>query len=257
MSDTPASPKANRLAAPGWLDGRLVLGVLLVLVSVVVGARSLSAADRSQLVWAATGDLAAGSQLQAGDLRPVRVRLFEDNAGLYLPAAGAPPEGYVLRRPIGTGEFLPREAVLLPEQDIDFRRVTVPVERGHFPLGLGHGELVDVWLTPERRPGAEAAPPQEGEPATDGVPAGASADAPEAQALALRGAQQVLAQVPVAVVDARDEFGGAGAVPIVLLVRPNDVAELVSAMGLGRLDLVSVPSRPEAEGLLTPSVEAG
>ncbi len=47
MSDAPGSPKAGRLATPGWVDGRLVLGVLLVLVSVVVGARVLSAADRS------------------------------------------------------------------------------------------------------------------------------------------------------------------------------------------------------------------
>ncbi len=90
MPDTPASPRASRLPAPGWLDGRLVLGVLLVLVSVVVGARVLSTADRSTLVWAAATDLTAGSQLAADDLAPVRVRLFESSAR-YLAADGHRP----------------------------------------------------------------------------------------------------------------------------------------------------------------------
>src|SRR5687768_14738118 len=41
-SAVPPSPTARRLALPRWLDTRLVLGVLLVLVSVLVGARVLS-----------------------------------------------------------------------------------------------------------------------------------------------------------------------------------------------------------------------
>lgn len=50
MTEVPTSPAARRLASPRWLDGRLVLGVLLVLASVLVGARLLSSADRSQQV---------------------------------------------------------------------------------------------------------------------------------------------------------------------------------------------------------------
>ncbi len=242
MPDTPASPGASRLAAPGWLDGRLVLGVLLVLVSVVVGARVLSSADRSTLVYAVTKDLAAGSVLQDGDLERVRVRLF-DNAGAYV-AAGDPPLGYVVRRGIGSGELLPREALDLPERDVDYREVTVAVEAGHLPPGLGHAAQVDVWVT------AEAA----GEP--DAAPAGSRPE--DELELELRGAQLVLQGVTV--LDVRLDggaFSGSTSIPVVLQVRPSEVAGLVSAMSLGRIDLVRVPRAAEGSGRLAPVAGAG
>ena len=252
MSDTPASPKANRLAAPGWLDGRLVLGVLLVLVSVVVGARVLSSADRSQLVWAATKDLAVGSQLQEGDLTAVRVRLFE-TADRYIGAGGEAPVGYVLRRGVGAGDLLPSESLSRPEEDADFRRVTVPVEVGHFPPALADDQQVDVWLTPGDLEGSG--------PAAGGAPATGSqtgAAAPDAAALQLRGAQLVLSGVTVLERPREGEFASTGAaVPIVLQVRPGDVGKLVSAMALGRIDVVGVPRAAEASGDLLPPAEAG
>ena len=231
MPDTPASPRASRLPVPGWLDGRLVLGVLLVLVSVVIGARVLSTADRSTLVWAAATELTAGSQLTRSDLEPVRVRLFESSAR-YVSASGEPPVGYVLQRGIGAGELLPQDALVTPETDVDFRLVTVPLEAGHYPPGLREEQQVDLWVTPA----AAAADP----------PAPAAA-APEA--LALRGAQRVLSSVVVVDAPARDDLAvGGSAVPVVLQVRPDDVDEVVSAMGLGRLDLVRVPRAAEATG---------
>jgi hypothetical protein len=74
----------------------------------------------------------------------------------------------------------------------------------------------------------------------------------------LRGAQQVLSQVVVASGPVEDELVAAGGtVPIVLQVRPDDVDEVVSAMGLGRLDLVRVPREDEATGDVATPVEAG
>jgi len=73
-------PTPRRIRPPRWLDLRLVLGVLLVLGSVLLGARVVAAADATVPVWAATGDLAAGTELTAGDLRAVDVRLG-DSAG--------------------------------------------------------------------------------------------------------------------------------------------------------------------------------
>lgn len=234
MSDTPASPRASRLAAPGWLDGRLVLGVLLVLVSVVVGARVLSAADRSTLVYAATKDLAPGSVLQGDDLEQVRVRLF-DNASSYV-AVGTPPLGYVVRRGIGSGELLPRDALTLPDEDVDFREVTVPVEVGHLPPGLSAHTQVDVWVTPQA---AVKQAQEAGQP-----PDGAS---PSPSDLELRGAQLVLQGVTVRTVQSDGgAFSGSTSIPVVLRVRPTEVASLISAMSLGRIDLVRVPR--DAEG---------
>lgn len=229
MSDGSGSPAASRLSTPRWLDGRLVLGVLLVLVSVVVGARVLSAADRSQLVWATTGDLAVGSQLTESDLTPVRVRLFA-SVDRYLDASGPPPVGYVVRRGVGAGELLPDDALVLPE-DGPYRLVTVAVEAGHFPPDLQDEQEVDVWVTPTRAGSAPSATP--------------TAD-PRAP-VDLRAAQEVLSRVAVATGPQTEAFRSGGTTsPVVLRVRKADVGLLVSATSVGRLDLVRVPRNAEA-----------
>jgi hypothetical protein len=223
-----------------------VLGLLLVLVSVVVGARVLSSADRSTLVWAASKDLTAGTLLAEGDLEPVRVRLFE-TAGRYVGAAGQPPVGYVVRRGLDAGELLPEGALTEPERGDGLRLVTVPVEAGHYPPTLRDDQRVDLWVTPQADPDPAAAP----------TGPAATSDGP-VEPLVLRGAQQVLSQVVVASGPVRDELAGAGGtVPIVLQVRPQDVDEVVSAMGLGRLDLVRVPRASEADGDAARPVGAG
>src|SRR5659263_396623 len=86
----PPSPPASRLRAPRWLDGRLVAGIVLVLVSVVVGARLVAAAGATTRVYAAATDLALGSQLTAADVTTVRSRLF-DSGHSYVDAAGPSP----------------------------------------------------------------------------------------------------------------------------------------------------------------------
>lgn len=231
----PRSPTARRLATPGWLDGRLVLGVLVVLLSVVLGARLLASADRSQLVWAASGDLAVGSQLSQGDLTAVRVRLF-DSVDRYLDATRPPPVGYIIRRGIGAGELLPDDALGLPEEQA-FRLVTVPLEAGHFPPGLADEQQVDVWVTPSR-------------------PAATTAAA--VGPLDLRGAQPVLLAVAVANGPPEQTFSsGATSLPVVLRVRQEDVGPLVSAMSLGRIDLVRVPRNGEVSGTRAPPAGTG
>src|SRR3954469_9247467 len=82
-------PVPRRVSPPRWLDLRLVLGVLLVLGSVLLGARVVSAADATVPVWALATDLAAGSELTAADLVAVDVRL-DDAAGAYLSTAQDP-----------------------------------------------------------------------------------------------------------------------------------------------------------------------
>ena len=48
---------------------------------------------------------------------------------------------------------------------------------------------------------------------------------------------------------------GGSAVPVVLQVRPDQVDEVVSAMGLGRLDVVRVPREAEAGADLAPGAD--
>ena len=140
----PASPPANRQRMPSWLDLRLVLGVLLILVSVVVGARVISAADDSVRVWAVNSDLAAGAVLVEADVRPVRVRLF-DNAEQYL-STGRSPAGRTLTRDLGAGELLPRGALTArPCGSL----VSIPVSAAHLPTPIAKGQRIDVFATPK------------------------------------------------------------------------------------------------------------
>jgi hypothetical protein len=219
VNEPPPSPKANRLAAPGWLDGRLVLGVLLVLVAVVIGARVLSSADRSQTVWAASRDLAPGTQLTAEDLHRSRVRLFGDDTRRYV--SGGAPVGYVLRRGVGADELLPFQALVRPTDDIAFREVTVPVARGHLPPGLARGMQVDVYVSPQGRAGA----------------APAAATPP----------RLVVRNVTVVARPKASGFaGGTGTEESILLrLRPTEVPVLLAAMSEGRIDLVGVPRLQE------------
>jgi len=219
VTDAPASPKASRLAAPSWLDTRLVLGVLLVLVSVVVGARVLSSADRSQTVWVTTRDLAAGSELVREDLAVARVRLFGDSRQ-YISGRGPAPVGYFLRRAVGARELLPLRALTEPGKDVTFRAITVPVGRGHLPPDLRAGMQVDVYVSPTSSAGAteQAGPPR----------------------LVVRG-------VTVLLRPKTSGFAGGGSSDegVVLQVRPTEVPLVLAAMSEGRIDLVGVPRLQE------------
>ena len=93
VSELPV-PSATRLKSPSWPDGRLVIGVVLVLLSVVVGAKIISSSQRYDVMWAASRDIAPGTTLIKSDLVQVDVR-FKDHGALYISAAGASPVGRV------------------------------------------------------------------------------------------------------------------------------------------------------------------
>src|SRR3954468_13497919 len=146
-------PVPRRVRPPRWLDLRLVLGLVLVLGSVLLGARVGSAADATVPVWAAAGDLAAGTVLTPEDLVAVDVRL-DDVAGSYL-ASSTRPEGRTLARGVGDGELLPRAVLAEPARLV---QLALPVQAGYVPPSLRRGQLVDVYAVAEPAPGAAAAP---------------------------------------------------------------------------------------------------
>jgi hypothetical protein len=126
-----------------------VLGVLLVLVSVLLGARVVGAADTTVPVWATSGDLAAGTVLSAGDLVAVDVRL-DDAADRYL-ATSTRPEGRTLSRAVRNGELLPRSVL---EDLPDLVQLALPVQAGFVPPGLARGQLIDVYAVADPAAGA-------------------------------------------------------------------------------------------------------
>lgn len=199
------SPLAERFGQPRWQDRRLMLGVLLLLASVVVGARVVGSAEHWQLVVASTADLPAGHLLTASDLTAQRVRLDPAAAGHYWAAADR--AGLVGRRlvhGIAGGDLLAR-AALSGAPGAPVREVPVAIDPTRLPDLAAH-DLVDVYVTLK----------------PDGKEATVS---------------QLLLGVEVGEVATND--AGGGKVRVVLLVPPGEVTALIRASELGALDLVA------------------
>ncbi len=145
------SPGAARPKKPKWTQFRFVGGVLLVIGSVLLGAKIIAGADQSSFALVATRPMTVGMTITSADVTPVKVRLFTDQQQhAYL--TGSIPPGYVVLRPVAAGELLPAAAIggpaqLAPVGTQPFRWVTVPVRGGHYPPGLRSGSLVDIYTT--------------------------------------------------------------------------------------------------------------
>ena len=210
MTDLP-SPRASRLPRARWLDTRLLLGVLLVLLGVVLGAKVLADADERVEVWSVTRDLGSDTVLTSSDVTVTAVRL--DRSARSYVAASEDVDGVVLTRPVGRGELLPLSAVT-DDAAPDLRRVVIEVDR-YGVSGLDKGRVVDVYVVPDEAAGEEPAPPE-----------------------------LVLGSVTVAE-DVRGEggFGASGdRAAVTLLVESGDVPSVIDAVAHGSVYLVHVPA---------------
>lgn len=217
MSDLPA-PSASRLPRARWLDARLLLGLLLVLLSVVLGAKVIAEADERVQVWSVTRDLGADTPLDRDDLTVAAVRL--DGLARRYVAATEPLDGLVLTRPVGKGELLPLSAVRRTPPG-DRRRVVIAVDRVGV-AGLTKGQVVDLYAVRDAVGGAAPARPE-----------------------------LVLSSVTVAedVRSGGSGFGGGGStVGVALLVDGADVAEVIDAVARGTVYVVQVPARQASGG---------
>lgn len=147
----PASPAPARFAAPGWLDLRLVIGVLLVLGSVILGARVVSSADERAAVWRTTHALAAGTVLTPDDLEAARVQLGDTKG--YVPASRL-VTGTAVIRDIGAGELLAAGALADAPPSTT---VTIPVAALNTPK-LERGQRVAIWVSTDVCQGAVVLP---------------------------------------------------------------------------------------------------
>lgn len=136
------SPTPRRIATPRWLDLRLVVGVVLVLVSVALGARIVSAAGATYGVVAADTDLSAGKVLSTGDLHLAQVRLPGHGKGVYLSRI-RDAVGRQLTRDVSSGELLASDAV---SPAASRTTLTVPLASGAAPT-LTNGERIEIWVS--------------------------------------------------------------------------------------------------------------
>ena len=210
VSDLP-TPVAARIRRARWLDPRLVGGIVLVLLSVVVGSKVLADADERVRVWSVTRDLGADTRLTTDDLAVRSVRL-DDAAARYV-SADQNLDGMVLTRPLGEGELLPVGAVSRAGTG-DQRRVVVQVDRIGAG-GLDKGRVVDVYAVRD-------------------ATAGETPPAPELVLSGVTVAEDVKA--------GGSTFGGsASKAGIALIVDGDDVASLIDAMAHGDVYVAQVP----------------
>ncbi|ADB30744.1 SAF domain protein [Kribbella flavida DSM 17836] len=141
-----APPQRNRRAR--WKDGRLVLGVLLVALTALAGARLLASADDTTTIWAAERDLPAGTKLTSDDLTTVRVRFTSSEAAGQYVAADADLKGLVMSRAVKAGEFVPRRAAVSQAEN---NRTELPlsIATGRLPADITAGDQVDIWVVPK------------------------------------------------------------------------------------------------------------
>ncbi len=146
MSSLP-TPTARRLVKPSWKDARLIIGVLLVLLAVVIGAAAFSAADDRVGMWAAKETLTPGHEVGEDDFVRVDVQLGDASSD-YLGAGERLPNGAVIDRELRAGELVPRSAVIDPTKK-RVREVPVRVDPIYLS-NLAVGSRVTVYV-PERQ----------------------------------------------------------------------------------------------------------
>lgn len=142
-----ASPPALRNTRSRWRDTRLWIGVLIVLASVVVGARLLAAADRTVEVWQLSDGVSAGTAIDTGSVHAVRVHFDDASAeARYLAADQAIPDDATVTRDVGPGELLPVDAIG-SRATADVVQLPLLVPANGFPSNLAVGDRVEVWAT--------------------------------------------------------------------------------------------------------------
>ncbi len=145
---------AARFRRPGWRDPRLVVGVALVCLSVVLGARVLGTEDEMSPVWSAAAPVAAGEPITAEDVRATRVRFDQaGDAARYL-AADEPWSDVVALRDVTEGELMPAAAVGTSEPELS--ELPLAAQSSGVPIGLSAGDRVDVWTVPLARTASRA-----------------------------------------------------------------------------------------------------
>lgn len=141
----PGSPPARRLTRRRWRDSRLLIGVLLVLVSVVVGARLFASADSTRQWVVARGDLPAGHVIVNGDLTTAPARLDGRTAARYYPGSRLRDlTGATLARPVDAGELV-SGTDFAGRATQSTRLAPVIVKAGRLPE-LEPGDHVDVYV---------------------------------------------------------------------------------------------------------------
>ncbi len=145
---TPSSPPASRQRHTRWRDPRLWVGIVLVLGSVVAGAKVLASVDDTVAVWQVEHDVPAGTAVGSADLRITRVHFADASAAQqYLQASQPVGPGAHATRDLHADELLTVTALSSATAPTS-RQLPLGVGAAHQPGDLRVGDRVDVWAVP-------------------------------------------------------------------------------------------------------------
>jgi hypothetical protein len=221
MAELP-KPTAARLRKPSWRDSRLVVGLVLVLLSMAIGAKVIASANDTVPMYAAAAALMPGQPVMQKDVRRVDVQLGA-NVGRYVAADHDIAANTFALRDVRPGELLPSSA-LGSKADVNLKPVSVPVDGGG-ATQLTAGSIVDVWVNAKDK---SSGTDKYGNPVKT-----------------LEGAT---------VVRAPDTTGGglgaaSGTTAVQIMVPDGGVQALIAAIDQGaRITLVPVPGSPSRSG---------
>lgn len=195
-----------RQSAPRRPDVRLLLGSVLIIISVILGAVMLGKPDSTVPMWVATRDLPEGTLVLASDIAKHSV---DSPMSGYLSDSDV-VVGSRLARPVAAGELIHASAISTTRIAPATRLVTVAVDALHAPSDLQRGQRVDLWTTP----------------VIESV---------------ISAPQLVMANLFVSAVPAVDERGISSSMGITLEVPLESVGAVIAALRSGDIDVVRVP----------------
>ncbi|WP_394215840.1 SAF domain-containing protein [Brachybacterium vulturis] len=149
-----ATAAMMRLRKPRWKDPRLIVGIVLVVASVLMGAVLVSRLSETTAVLVARSAIVPGDAISAEDLMVVELRLGEQT-DRYVGTVEAVPAGAVALRTIRAGELVPISAIG-QSAEVPLRPVVIPVEAS-VAESVVPGATVELWHTsPGGEEGADA-----------------------------------------------------------------------------------------------------
>lgn len=143
-----------RLRRPRWKDPRLIVGIVLVLASVLMGALLVTRLSQTTSVVVSRDGIVPGQVIDASALTTVEVRLGEQE-GMYAASAESIPDGAVATQTIRAGEMVPIGAIG-QSSDVPLRPVVIPVDTS-VAESVTPGATVELWHTSDPDDGASQA----------------------------------------------------------------------------------------------------
>jgi hypothetical protein len=127
-----------------------LLGVLLVLVSTVLGAAAVAAGSSTTGYWAVRSDVREGEPVDRTDLAAAEAHVPEAAARHLIRTDDPLParlDELVWARDVGGGALVTR-AALADRTAVEVTELPLTVTSGAAPADLARGDRVDIWVGP-------------------------------------------------------------------------------------------------------------